>query len=229
MPMRSAVSLIRAARLGAGDIVHGREESQIFAAAQASVKTFVAAGVVAKLAARAGGIPLDVAIRQSHARPRVGIINVASTRSSVDLPAPFGPTIATASAGLDRKGNSGERSFGRASDRLAASARHPERAGGKYFSSDSTEMAGADITVVITEFALANPVPSLLFGPSASRMGADELISAGRAYRSRTTAVDPDWRKPAQPDTTGAAEMDAPLSLHTVVVACTRTGFVSSR
>jgi hypothetical protein len=56
----------------------------------------------------------------------------------------LGPTIATASAGWTEKeipasALSVERTTGR------NRARHPERAGGKYFSSDSTEMAGADI------------------------------------------------------------------------------------
>jgi hypothetical protein len=50
--------------------------------------------------------------------------------------------------------------------------RQPERAGGKYFSNDSTEIVGADITLVITEFAVANPVPPLLFAAGAGRIGA---------------------------------------------------------
>ena len=85
-------------------------------------------------------------------------------RSSVDFPAPFGPTIATASPGWTEKEiPASARSVGRATG--CSNARQPERAGGKYFSSDSTKMAGADIPVVISEIAVANPVPPLLFGP----------------------------------------------------------------
>src|ERR1700678_162132 len=50
------------ASFGAGHVIHGREEAQILPGAQASVETLVAAGVVAKLAPRAGGLALDVAI-----------------------------------------------------------------------------------------------------------------------------------------------------------------------
>src|SRR5580658_11131896 len=45
----------------AGHIIHGREETQILSGAQASVETLVAAGVVAKMAPRAGRLALDIA------------------------------------------------------------------------------------------------------------------------------------------------------------------------
>jgi len=72
--------------------------------------------------------------------------------------------------------------------------------------------------VVITEFTRANPVPPLLFEARASRIGTDRLIRTGRAYRSEPPSST-QTAEPAQPDTIGAAEMDAPLSLYTVVVA----------
>ena len=43
-------------------VIHRREESEIFPGAQTSVETFIAAGMVAKLAPRAGGLAFDVAI-----------------------------------------------------------------------------------------------------------------------------------------------------------------------
>src|SRR5271163_3506272 len=96
------------------------------------------------------------------ALPLVGSISVARMRSTVDFPAPFGPTIATASPGWTKKEMPARaRSVGCAKG--CSSARQPERAGGKYFSSASTEMAGAGITVLITEIAAANPVQLLLF------------------------------------------------------------------
>ena len=188
MPMRSAAQLDANARFRAGNIVHGRKQGQIFAAAQASVKSFVAAGVIAEAGTARGRHRAQRRSRQSHARPRVGIINVASTRRSVDFPAPFGPTIATASAGWTEKEiPASALSVGRATG--CSKARHPERAGGKYFSSDSTKMAGADITLVITEFAVANPVPPLLFAACASTIRGGRIdkrrACLSEAYRRR--------------------------------------------
>ena len=58
------------ARFGARHVVHGRKETQIFPGAQTSVETLVAAGVVAKLAPRAGGMAFDVAIGDRRAAAR---------------------------------------------------------------------------------------------------------------------------------------------------------------
>ena len=135
----------------------------------------------------------------------------------MDFPAPFGPTIATASAGWTEKEIPASARSRGAGNRLQQCA-PPGACRRKIFFERFHGNSGRDITLVITEIAVANPVPSLLFAASASRIGADDLISAGRAYRieppSSARAAEP-----TQPDTTGAAAMDAPLSLHTVVVA----------
>jgi hypothetical protein len=81
-------------------------------------------------------------------------------------------------------------------------------------------MAGAGIYAVITEMDAANPVPSLLFTASASRMEQDELTSAGRAYQPEPLVANPAaGGVPIQIMRMGAAAMDAPLSLQSVVVA----------
>jgi Coenzyme PQQ synthesis protein D (PqqD) len=79
-------------------------------------------------------------------------------------------------------------------------------------------MAGAGIPVVISEIAWANPVLSLLFGASVSRMEAGESTIAGRVRRidRRRHRL---LTEPSQPNTTGVSEMDLPLSFHTIVVA----------
>jgi hypothetical protein len=87
---------------------------------------------------------------------------VAKIRSKVDFPAPLEPISATASPSPTVKETparalSVEREIG------CNRARQPVKAGGKYFSSAVTEMAGAGIQAVITEFAMPNPVESLPF------------------------------------------------------------------
>ena len=71
-------------------------------------------------------------------------------RSSVDLPAPFGPTIATASP--DATANEIPASARSVGLEIGCSKlRQPERAGGKNFSSEDTAISSAGIVVVITE------------------------------------------------------------------------------
>jgi hypothetical protein len=81
-------------------------------------------------------------------------------------------------------------------------------------------MASAGIYVLITDIGAANPVPSLLFTASASRIEPDELISAGRAHQPEPLVANPAaGGVPIQTILMGAAAMDAPLSLLSVVVA----------
>jgi hypothetical protein len=71
-------------------------------------------------------------------------------RSSVDFPAPFGPTIATASpAATENEMPASAHCVGLAKG--WSSERQPDYAGGKNFSSEDTAIASAGTTVVITE------------------------------------------------------------------------------
>jgi hypothetical protein len=71
-------------------------------------------------------------------------------RSNVDFPAPFGPTIATASPGVTEKETPARaHSVGRVMG--WSKARQPDWAGGKNFWSEETAIASAGICVVITE------------------------------------------------------------------------------
>jgi Coenzyme PQQ synthesis protein D (PqqD) len=80
-------------------------------------------------------------------------------------------------------------------------------------------MAGAGIPVVISEIAWANPVLSLLFRASTSRMGAGESTIAGRVRRIDPPPPNRLLAETPQPNIAGVAEMDLPLSFHTIVVA----------
>src|SRR5580704_11170173 len=149
-------------------------------------------------------------------------------RNSVDLPAPFGPTIATASPCWTKKEIPARaRSLRRAMG--CSSARHPECAGGKYFSSASTEIAGDGITSVITDITRANPVPSLLFGASDSRMEAVESISAGRVDRTGHPSPSFQAEELPQPKYHGSGRNGRTSLLTYDCCRCTRTGLVSSR
>jgi hypothetical protein len=80
-------------------------------------------------------------------------------------------------------------------------------------------MAGAGIPVVISEIAWANPVLSLLFRASTSRMGAAESTIAWRVRRIDPPPPNRLLAETPQPNIAGVAEMDLPLSFHTIVVA----------
>src|ERR1700722_9512713 len=78
-------------------------------------------------------------------------------RSNVDFPAPLAPITATASFSFTVK-EIPPSAFSVAREIGCSKARHPVKAGGKYFSSAVTEIAGPGIYAVITEFPVRNPV-----------------------------------------------------------------------
>ena len=80
-------------------------------------------------------------------------------------------------------------------------------------------MAGEEISVVITEITAANPVLSLLFGASDSRMEAVESTLVGRVRRIDPPPPNQLLAEASQPNIAGVAEMDLPLCFHTIVVA----------
>ena len=97
----------------------------------------------------------------------------------MDFPAPLEPISATASFSFTVKETPAS-ALSVAREIGCNKARQPVKAGGKYFSSAVTEMAGAGIYAVITEFACRIQLSHCRVTESAGRIDAGRVAKLSR-------------------------------------------------
>lgn len=150
------------ANIGLRQVIHSAEEREIFAGAKAAIKAFIAASVITELASSGGSGKTYVIVGDA------GLTAGGKNEGSEDaqqrgFASPIRPNDCNCLTDRDRKGNTGEGSFGGMGKGLKQGTPTGSRGREKFFERRNGDSVSWH-PVRYNRSAAGNPVPSLLYG-----------------------------------------------------------------